>query len=121
VLNAEARNLNPTQGEGGGAQGSGTGGELQPFKYRHLGSMATVGGTNAIMELGGANSFKIGTRRGLSIAGRCCCCTWRYICGIVSQLQVSVCGGDIPQRRGLSVAGRCCCLLASPRPTSMRI
>jgi NADH:ubiquinone reductase (non-electrogenic) len=69
VLNAEARNLNPTQGEGGGAQGSGSGGELQPFKYRHLGSMATVGGTSAILQLGGANSFKIGTRRGLSIAG----------------------------------------------------
>jgi NADH:ubiquinone reductase (non-electrogenic) len=69
ILNAEARNLNPTMGEGGGAQGSGSGGELQPFKYRHLGSMATVGGTSAIIQLGGADSFKIGTRRGLSIAG----------------------------------------------------
>jgi NADH dehydrogenase FAD-containing subunit len=69
ILNAEARNLNPTLGEGGGAQGSGSGGELQPFKYRHLGSMATVGGTSAIIQLGGADSFKIGARRGLSIAG----------------------------------------------------
>jgi hypothetical protein len=31
--------------------------------------MATVGGTSAIIQLGGADSFKIGTRRGLSIAG----------------------------------------------------
>uniref|UniRef100_A0A383VNM9 NADH:ubiquinone reductase (non-electrogenic) n=1 Tax=Tetradesmus obliquus TaxID=3088 RepID=A0A383VNM9_TETOB len=77
VLNAEARNLNPTQGEGGGAQGSGSGGELQPFKYRHLGSMATVGGTSAILQLGGANSFKIGAQRGLSIAGFLSWVAWR--------------------------------------------
>ncbi|WIA34774.1 hypothetical protein OEZ86_013079 [Tetradesmus obliquus] len=77
VLNAEARNLNPTHGEGGGAQGSGSGGELQPFKYRHLGSMATVGGTSAILQLGGANSFKIGAQRGLSIAGFLSWVAWR--------------------------------------------
>ncbi|KAF6256151.1 pyridine nucleotide-disulfide oxidoreductase-domain-containing protein, partial [Scenedesmus sp. NREL 46B-D3] len=77
VLNAEARNLNPTLGEGGGAQGAGSAGELQPFKYRHLGSMATVGGTSAILQLGGPDSFKIGTRRGVSIAGFLSWVAWR--------------------------------------------
>lgn len=67
VLNEEAKNLNPKQEER--KQGSKQPYELQPFKYKHLGSMATVGGMSAIIQLGGENSFKIGARRGFSLAG----------------------------------------------------
>jgi NADH:ubiquinone reductase (non-electrogenic) len=51
-----------------------------PFKYRHLGSMATVGGTSAVLQLGGAgtgsDSFKIGRKR-FSIAGFISWVAWR--------------------------------------------
>jgi NADH:ubiquinone reductase (non-electrogenic) len=54
---------------------------IQPFKYKHLGSMATVGGTSAVLQLGGAgaggpDSFKIGRKR-ISIAGFISWVAWR--------------------------------------------
>lgn len=97
VLNEEAANLNPWQGgqgsgaaaAGGSTQGSsssssGSSAPIQPFKYRHLGSMATVGGTSAVLQLGGAgvgppgqqDSFKIGRKR-ISLAGFISWVAWR--------------------------------------------
>lgn len=60
--------LSPTS-PSGGQQGSATP-PLQPFKYKHLGSMATVGGTNAVIQFGGtgSDSFKVGRKR-LNLAG----------------------------------------------------
>jgi NADH:ubiquinone reductase (non-electrogenic) len=100
-LNEEAANLNPWQGGQGsaaasssqqtshastGSSASGSGSTspppVLPFKYRHLGSMATVGGTNAVLQLGGAGTgpggdgFKIGRRR-FSIAGFISWVAWR--------------------------------------------
>lgn len=54
---------------------------MLPFKYRHLGSMATVGGTNAVLQLGGAggpgsDSFKIGRKR-FNLAGFISWVAWR--------------------------------------------
>lgn len=53
---------------------------VQPFKYKHLGSMATVGGTSAVLQLGGAgtgsDSFKIGRKR-FSVAGFISWVAWR--------------------------------------------
>lgn len=53
---------------------------IQPFKYKHLGSMATVGGNSAVLQLGGAgtgpDSFKIG-RKSVSIAGFISWVAWR--------------------------------------------
>lgn len=47
ALNQEARN---------------TGEELQPFTYRHLGSMATVGGHSAVLELGESSSKRLSVK-----------------------------------------------------------
>lgn len=76
VLNEEAKNLNPFQGQGQGSEAAKT--QIQPFRYHHLGSMATVGGTSAILQLGGGNadSFKIGPKS-VSIAGFLSWIAWR--------------------------------------------
>lgn len=87
VLNEEAANLNPWKGGQGSAassqQGSGSKeakAPVLPFKYKHLGSMATVGGTNAVLQLGGAgtgsDSFKIGRKR-FNFAGFISWVAWR--------------------------------------------
>jgi NADH:ubiquinone reductase (non-electrogenic) len=71
ILNEEARNLNPSGTVPAAGSGSSTSKQqLQPFTYHHLGSMATVGGTNAILQLGGGSdsSFKVGPKR-FNIAG----------------------------------------------------
>lgn len=89
ILNEEAAHMNPWQGGQGSPAASKQGPNssnqgsppIQPFKYKHLGSMATVGGTSAVLQLGGAgaggpDSFKIGRKR-ISIAGFISWVAWR--------------------------------------------
>ncbi|KAF8061375.1 NDA1 [Scenedesmus sp. PABB004] len=85
VLNGEARNLNPTQvcaarAPAAGGQGAAAAAfELKPFRYKQLGSMATVGGTNAVLQFGGGSgdgTFTLAGRR-LSVAGFISWVAWR--------------------------------------------
>ena len=61
-----------SSGSGGSSGRSGAAdAPLPPFEYKHMGSMATVGGTSAILELGSASS------RRLSLAGFASWVAWR--------------------------------------------
>lgn len=83
VLNDEARNLHPS-GNSSAASPAGSpagSGQLQPFKYRHLGSMATVGGLSAVLQLGdsgggASGTLRVGPKR-LNIAGFVSWVAWR--------------------------------------------